>query len=111
MNETYLEMLRVGKRNGHIFVLSEKHEPDNFETIGDFIYSSCEEYKDKRNPFSSKSDIIESINKLEDSQERYNFVKAQFPNAKLYRIPYLYNIGNDRTGFSSKAEEVNLFNI
>lgn len=107
VKETWVLLDEIAKIEGRVFVFTEKLYPENFEDMGTFIANVCAEHKDHINPDAGNSNVLVSINYMHNKNDVRDYVKENYPGARLYEIGYRYSLdGNGR--YEDEAKEVPL---
>lgn len=105
MKELNVRLEEVARLEGKIIVFSEKVKPEDYEDMGTFIANVCAEYKDDINEDAANSNVLISVNYMHNKNDIRDYVKENYPNAKLYEIKYNYNL-NERGKYADEAKEI-----
>lgn len=105
--ETWALLDDIARIEGRVFVFTEKLYPENFEDMGTFIANVCAEYKDHVNPDAGNSNVLVAINYMHNKNDIRDYVKENYPGARLYEIGYKYTFKNSGR-YVDEAKEVPL---
>lgn len=105
--ETWVLLDEIGRIEGRVFVFTERLYPENFEDMGTFIANVCAEYKDHINPDAGNSNVLVGINYMHNKNDVRDYVKENYPNARLYEIGYRYNFDSNGR-YEDKAKGISL---
>ena len=105
--ETWALLDEIARIEGRVFVFTEKLYPENFEDMGTFIANVCAEYKDHINKDAGNSNVLVAINYMHNKNDVRDYVKENYPNARLYEIGYRYNFGSNGR-YVDEAKEISL---
>lgn len=103
--ELWVVLEEIVRLEGRIIVFSEKVKPEDYEDMGTFIANVCAEYKDDINEDAANSNVLVSINYMHNKNDIRDYVKENYPNAKIYEIKYKYNL-NERGRYAEEAKEI-----
>lgn len=105
--ETWALLDEIARMEGRIFVFTEMLYPEDYEDMGTFIANVCAEYKDHINKDAGNSNVLVAINYMHNKNDIRDYVKENYPNARLYEIGYKYTFKNSGR-YADEAKEVPL---
>ena len=99
MSKLFESLKAYARNEGHLYLISERHNPEDYDDIEDFVKDVVDEYKDIKG-WIGKNVLIE-LNCLSSTDDRKKLAKEVDKFANLYKIDF-------RNGFTGNYKNLSI---